>query len=116
MHFINCIENTPLPEAAIVATLDVCSLYTNIPQEEGIKIVCRFYEEHYQSNLSIPTQLFTDLMRLILTENSLKFNDKHYLEIYDIAVGTKMAVTFSVIFIPHIKKQLLNASPYKPFL
>ena len=116
MHFINCIENTPLPEEAILATLDVCSLYTNIPQEEGIKIVCRFYEEHYQSNLSIPTQLFRDLMPLILTENSLKFNDKHYLEIYDIAVGTKMAVAFSAIFIPHIEKQLLNASPYKPFL
>ena len=55
VHFINCIENTPLPEAAIVATLDVCSLYTNIPQEEGIEIVCRFYKEHYQPVLLIPT-------------------------------------------------------------
>ena len=55
-------------------------------------------------------------MRLILTENSLKFNDKHYLETHGIAMGTKMAVAFSVILMPHIEKQLLNASPYKPFL
>ena len=33
------IENTPLPDNVIIATLDVCWLYTNIPQEEGIKIV-----------------------------------------------------------------------------
>ena len=79
-HFINFTENTPLSEAAILATPDVCSLYTNISQEEGIEIVCRFYEEHYQPTLPIPTQFLGDLMRLILRENSLKFNDKHYLQ------------------------------------
>ena len=79
-HFINFIANTPPQEAAILATVAVCSLWcTNIPHEEGIEIVCRFYEEHYQSNLPIPTQFLGDLMRLILTKNSFKFNDKHNL-------------------------------------
>ena len=55
-------------------------------------------------------------MRLILTENSFKFNDKHYLQTYGIEMGTKMAVAFSVIFMAHIEKKLLNESPYKPFL
>ena len=51
------------------AHLDVCSpLYSNIPQEEGIEIVCRHYEEHYQSNLPILTSFLGNLMRLILTE------------------------------------------------
>ena len=89
-HFINFIENTLLPEAAILATLDVCLLYTNIPQEERIEIVCHFYEEHYhQSILPIPTQFLGDLiMRLILTENSFKFNDKHYLQADGMEMGT----------------------------
>ena len=89
-HFINFIENTLLPQAAILATLDVCLLYTNIPQEEGIEIVCHFYEEHYhQSILPIPTQFLGDLiMQLILTENSFKFNDKHYLQADGIEMGT----------------------------
>ena len=55
-------------------------------------------------------------MQLILTENSFKFNDKHYLQTDGIEMGTKMAVAFSVIFMAHIEKQLLNAIPYKPFL
>ena len=41
--FVRFIENTPIPDNAIIATLDVCSLYTNIPQEEGIKVVCKYY-------------------------------------------------------------------------
>jgi len=37
--FVRFIENTPLSDNAIFATLDVCPLYTKIPQEEGIKLV-----------------------------------------------------------------------------
>lgn len=53
-----------------------------------------------------PDQLLEDLMWLILTENSFT---RH-------SMGTKMEVAFSVIFIVHLEKQLLNASLYKPFL
>lgn len=37
-----------LPDGAILATLDVCSLNSNILQEEGIEVVCQYYQEHYQ--------------------------------------------------------------------
>ena len=36
--FVRFIENSQLPDNAIIATLDVCSLYTNIPQEEGMEV------------------------------------------------------------------------------
>ena len=35
-HFINFIENTKVPRNTILVSVDVTSLYTNIPQEEGI--------------------------------------------------------------------------------
>ena len=114
--FINFIEKTKIPDNSILATLDVCSLYTNIPQEEGIEIVCSYYEQHYGSNLPIPTDRLKELMRLILKENSFKFNDKHYLQIHGIAMGTKMAVAFSVIFMAHIETTLLKDSPIKPLI
>ena len=116
-HFVNFIENTKLPDkAAVLATLDVCSLYTNIPQEEGINVICHYYDEHYQSEAPIPTQTLGDLMRLILKENSFQFNGKHYLQTNGIAMGTKMAVAFAVIFMAHIEKQLLASSPHKPII
>ena len=94
----------------------MCSLYTNIPQEEGINVVCQYYEEHYQLKQPIPATHLGELMRLILKENSFKFNDKHFLQTHGIAMGTKMAVAFAVIFMAHIEKQLLAASPQKPIL
>jgi len=53
-------------------------------------------------------------MRLILKENSFKFNDNHYLQAHGIAMATKMAVAFAAIYMAHIEKQLLLASPHKP--
>ena len=45
-------------------------------------------------------------MLLILTKNQFKFNGKHY------AQTDKLAVAFSVIFMPHVEKQLLHASHF----
>ena len=39
-HFISFIESTRVPKNAFLVSMDVTSLYTNIPQEEGITIVC----------------------------------------------------------------------------
>ena len=52
--FINFIENTPMTNNSLLATLVVSSLYTNIPHVEGINIVCRQYESHYESKPPIP--------------------------------------------------------------
>ena len=62
-------ENTEIPNNLILATLDVSSLYTNIPQEEGIDIVCCYYD-HYEQKLPILTHDLRELMRPILEENS----------------------------------------------
>jgi hypothetical protein len=50
-HFLQTIFNitTPLPPHTILATIDVKSLYTNIPHDEGIRATL----ETPQSNTSI---------------------------------------------------------------
>ena len=112
--FINFIENTQIPDV-ILATLDVSSLHTNIPQEEGIDIVCHYYDDHYEQKLPIPTSDLRELMQLIIEENSFKFNDQHLVQTHGIAMGTKMAVAFSIIFVADLEKGLLAASLLKPF-
>ena len=52
-------------------------------------------------------------MKLILKESLLHFNGKHFLQTHSIAVGAKMTGAFSVIFIAHIRKQLLLSCPHK---
>ena len=56
-----------------LATLDVSSLYANIPQTEET-VICHHYKDHYEHNLlSIPTNDLRELLQLILEENSFKF-------------------------------------------
>ena len=74
--FVNFIENTKAPADVILVSMDVTSLYTNIPQEEGIDTVCRAYEIFYRNEPPTPTQLPKRALRLILQENSFQFNGK----------------------------------------
>ena len=100
----------------ILVSMDVTSLYTNIPQEEGIDTVCRAYEIFYRNEPPIPTQLLKRALRLILQENSFQFNGKNYLQTHGTAMGTKMAVAFSNIFMNKVETEILSRSLFKPLV
>ena len=53
-HFIRFIESTRVPKNAFLVSMDVTSMYTNIPQEEGITIACNAYENFYSVNKPLP--------------------------------------------------------------
>ena len=53
--------------------MDVTSLYTNIPQEEGVTTVCHAYEDFYGDKAPIPTKYLREMLYHILTENSFQF-------------------------------------------
>ena len=94
--------------------MDVTSLYTNIPQEEGINTVCEAYEECYQGNPPIPTRYLRKMLSLILQENSFQFNGKDFLQSHGTAMGTKMAVAFANIFMAKIEREILGQSNTTP--
>ena len=52
----------------------------------------------------------------MLEENSIKFNEKHFVQTHGIAMGNIMAVAFSVVFMADMEKRLLAASPLKTFV
>ena len=46
--------------------MDVTSLYTNRPQEEGIETVCKEYESYYDGESPISTQYLKRALELVL--------------------------------------------------
>ena len=112
--FIYFIERIKLPKSAILVSMDVTSLYTNIPQREGITTVCHAYEEFHQGNPPVPTRFLSEMLSLILLENSFQFNEKDYLQTHGTAMGTKMAVAFANIFRAKKEKEILRQSSIKP--
>ena len=71
--FLNFIESTKLPKNTVLVSMDVTSLYTNIPQEEGVTTVCHAYEDFYGDKAPIPTKYLREMLYHILTENSFQF-------------------------------------------
>ena len=105
--FINLIETLKLPQTCILASIDVSSLYTNIPHLEGREAVTK--------NLSLnqdppPLQpqpvVIGELIDIVLQNNVFEFNDKLYLQKQGTAMGTKMAPSYANLFMGKMEKQL----------
>jgi len=114
--FINFIEKTKVEENAVLVSMDVTSLYTNIPQEEGITTVCNAYETFHKNSPPIPTRFVREMLQLILKENSFQFNGKNYLQTHGTAMGTKVAVAFANIFMSAIETEIIRLSSNKPLV
>lgn len=94
--------------------MDISSLYTNIPQEEGIKIVCKAYEMFYKHNTTIPTYYLRGILGLIIDKNLFQFNGENFVQKIGIAMGTTMAVSFANIFMGEIEMKIIEQSDTKP--
>ncbi|XP_068738397.1 uncharacterized protein [Montipora capricornis] len=100
-----------LPSNSLLVTLDVSSLYTNIPHNEGINACDHFLRTDPHN--TIPTGTICDLIRMILTMNNFTFNDSHYLQIHGTAMGTKMVPSFANLFLGLFEKNALRNAPFQ---
>ena len=98
--FIKKLENLPeeLPNDAILVTLDVGSLYTNIPNEEGIEAVKSYFRARAAPNDNVLSKVIATFLTLILTLNNFVFNDKNYVQTNGASMGTKCAPTYASLF------------------
>ncbi|XP_066925555.1 uncharacterized protein [Clytia hemisphaerica] len=101
--FINKTKDLHIPAHAILVTMDVSALYTNIPNVEGIASI-RKSLTNVESSIKHMTVILT-FLRLILTLNNFIFNDKHYLQIKGCAMGTKCAPSYANIFMGEFEER-----------
>jgi hypothetical protein len=117
MDFLRKIEtikgNGPLPPDAILCTMDVSGLYTNIPTQEGIA-ACRSSLEHTMAPEKVDS--FCELMEIVLTHNNFIFGDDHYIQTSGTSMGTKMAPSMACLFMGVLESQLLSSSRKAPLM
>ena len=99
-HLKSCIKDTThfliqnikgLPRTAMLVTLDVTSLYTNIPNKEGIRAAAKILPKHRPGAKHRTNQSLIRLLTMVLTKNNFEFNGEHYLQISGTAMGTRVA-------------------------
>ena len=92
--FIKKIENFKLIGDYFLVTMDVTSLYTNIPNHEGLVAVTQtLIRENAQfraNNRSLIT-----LLQHVLHMNNFQFNGENYLQIGGTAMGTRVAPSYA---------------------
>ena len=115
-HFLNgkLDQLGPLPSNAILVTLDVSSLYTNIPHNEGIDACRHYLNTRDQSTSTVRTETPCDLIRMILTMNSFEFNNTFYMQTHGTAMGTRMAPSYANLFLAKFETDALTHAPYQP--
>ena len=93
-------------------TMDVTSLYTNIPHIDGVDVCSRSLNEHRATDIS--TDVLCSLISFILTHNNFVFDDHSYLLTSGTAMVTKMATFYANIFMASIEQTLFDNSPLTP--
>ena len=111
-HFIKEIENFTIDGPCLLVTMDVTSLYPNIPNHEGMVAVAQtLFREDPDYDISKQDLLL--LLKLVLHKNNFEFNGEHYLQVGGTAMGTKLAPSYANIFMAKIEEDLLRGSPYR---
>lgn len=90
-------------EHTYLISLDVTSLYTNIPQIEGATWVSEYYEETINLWTNpvmplIPKELLYECIIFILTNTTFQFNDKLYHQNFGTTMGARVSVKFANIY------------------
>ena len=105
--------NHQLPTHCKLASIDVSSLYTNIPHK-GVESALHFLKttpDGYKYPEQPNPDVLGELMNLVLKHNVFEFDNKYYLQIQGTAMGTKMAPAYANLFMGKLESQLINQAP-----
>jgi hypothetical protein len=113
---LETLKELNLPEGALVVSLDVVGLYSNILTVEGLK--CLENALNTRKDQKVPTKLLVEFMRLVLTLNIFEFDSKLIQQLRGTAMGTRPTPTFANIFMDkkllHLGQKYINY--YKRFI
>ena len=99
-HFLQIMEETNnIPPNSYLVTLDVNSLYTNIPVDQGLSAVKKTLTSNRPDSRCKPTnQSILNLLKLVLTKNNFNFNGKHFLQIKGVSMGSKVSPSLAILY------------------
>ena len=113
-HIDNINRSNIITPDTLLVTMDVSSLYTNIPHKDGTD-ACRHYLDTRQDQTP-STSFLCKLITLILTLNNFVFNSINFLQIQGTAMGTCMAPNYANLFMGKLESSFLESCTFKPLL
>ena len=91
-------------------TMDIKSLYTVIPNNDGLRALVHFLDKQEVKEPSTAT--LTRLAELVLILDAFSFNGDHYRQVSSVAMGSKMGSkmgpNYACLFVGSVEDQMLN--------
>ena len=115
---ISLVEHTTFPGDCILASINVCSLYLNIPHEEGVSSALKhLYNINPKKNdLPFPPSVAAEMLRIILESNHFEFVGNMYKQVQGTAMGTKMAPAYANLFMSELETEFLKEEIVRPLV
>ena len=99
-----------------MVTMDVTSLYTNIPNDEGLRASMLALENFRQGQVKPRNIAIIQLLEIVLKKNNFQFNGNHYLQVGGTAIGTKAAPGFAIVYMGMFEDLYVHNYPTQPTL
>ncbi|XP_068099729.1 uncharacterized protein [Hyperolius riggenbachi] len=93
----------------LLCTMDISSLYTSIPNSEGLKAVKHFLSKKEEKLL--PAEFILAGLELILTENCFRFERDWFRQCRGTAMGSSAAPAFANLFVGYLEETRVVGSP-----
>ena len=102
-----------LPANSHFISLDVVSLYPSIPISEGIEVVLDFFDKFKDkiNTFGLDRDDINTLLCHVLNNYVISFNDKFFLQIKGVAMGSHIGPTFAIIFMNSIESSAIQSLP-----
>ena len=94
-------------------TMDVTSLYTNIPHDEGIQAIKELMNSKRKNQLPTNDNIIK-MLELILKCNNFTFNNENYFQINGTAMGTRVPPTYANLFMDSIERKFIYPRNRRP--
>ena len=106
-HALNILKQFSFPgNNKFLFIMDITSLYTVIPNNEGLLALKYFFDQRTVKEPSTDTLL--RLAELVLTLNCFTFSGEIFKQINGVAMGTKMGPNYANLFVGYVEEQIFN--------
>jgi len=104
-------------ERTLMVSLDIESLFTNVPVSETIDIILRkLFPNDSDMYQGFNRNDFSSLLKLAVEDSYFSFDNSLYRQIDGMSMGSPLGPLFANIFLSHYESEWLQNCPIKPFL
>ena len=111
LHVLALVADVSVSKNSILFTMDVKSLYTNIPVTEGLQSVSNAFLKHPDRRR--PDASVLSILRILLTSNDFEFRSERFLQVHGTAMGSAYGASFANIFLGEWEQQI-SEFPLQP--